>query len=283
MWALRGLSLDIAPGEVVCLLGPSGCGKTTLLRVAAGIEKPSGGRVLINEREVAGPNRFVPPEGRNVGLMFQDFALFPHLRVAENVAFGLRRLDPANRRQRVARWLERMRLSAHARAWPHTLSGGEQQRVALARALAPGPALMLLDEAFSALDTSLRAAVREESLAVLRESRTPTLLVTHDAEEAVVVAVLGWGEPGDECAGHDSEYGGEGERAEKDPAHPRSSPLAEGQHEAGLGEGDRDGSADSEGLEDSLGRAVLRVAPDHEESGDERHQDDDPACDAHRL
>ena len=177
----------IAPGEVHCLVGPSGCGKTTTLRLVAGLEEVQAGRIGIDGRTVAEPGRSVPPEERRVGLMFQDFALFPHLRVADNVGFGLRGLDAAARRRRVSRLLERMRLGAHARSWPHTLSGGEQQRVALARALAPEPALMLLDEAFSALDTTLRAAVREESLGVLREAGTPTLLVTHDAEEAVQV------------------------------------------------------------------------------------------------
>ena len=177
----------IGPGEVHCLVGPSGCGKTTTLRLIAGLEDVQAGRIEIDGAAVGEPGRDLPPEERRVGLMFQDFALFPHLRVADNVGFGLRRLDGAARRERVARWLERMRLASHARSWPGTLSGGEQQRVALARALAPEPALMLLDEAFSALDTSLRAAVREESLGVLREAGTPTLLVTHDAEEAVQV------------------------------------------------------------------------------------------------
>ena len=181
------VSFAIRPGEVHCLVGPSGCGKTTTLRLIAGLEELQAGRIAIDGRTVAGPGRSLPPEDRRVGLMFQDFALFPHLRVADNVGFGLRGLASASRRERVARWLERMRLASHARSWPHTLSGGEQQRVALARALAPEPALMLLDEAFSALDTSLRAAVREESLGVLREAGTPTLLVTHDAEEAVQV------------------------------------------------------------------------------------------------
>jgi iron(III) transport system ATP-binding protein len=181
------VGFDIAAGEVHCLVGPSGCGKTTTLRLIAGLEDVQAGRIEIGGRVVAEPGRSVPPEERRVGLMFQDFALFPHLRVAENIGFGLRGLDGGSRRERVARWLERVRLTAHAHSWPHTLSGGEQQRVALARALAPGPALMLLDEAFSALDTSLRAAVREETLGVLREAGTPTLLVTHDAEEAVQV------------------------------------------------------------------------------------------------
>ena len=133
------------------------------------------------------PARSLPPERRRVGLMFQDFALFPHLRVGENVAFGLNGRDRRGRDRRVAELLAAVNMSAYAKVYPHTLSGGEQQRVALARALAPEPELMLLDEAFSALDTSLRAQVREETLTLLRDAGTPTLLVTHDAEEAIRV------------------------------------------------------------------------------------------------
>jgi iron(III) transport system ATP-binding protein len=180
-------SLAIPRGEVHCLVGPSGCGKTTTLRLVAGLEEIQEGRVELNGRLLAEPGNALPPERRRVGLMFQDFALFPHLSVAENVAFGL---AGAGRRERAARTsalLARVDMARHARSYPHTLSGGEQQRVALARALAPAPELMLLDEAFSALDTELRAAVREETMAVLREAGTPTLLVTHDAEEAIRV------------------------------------------------------------------------------------------------
>jgi iron(III) transport system ATP-binding protein len=184
---VRDVDLRIEPGEVHCLVGPSGCGKTTTLRLIAGLEPLQAGRILIDGRLVAEPGWSLPPEQRRVGLMFQDFALFPHLRVIDNVAFGLRHLDRAARLATAEAWLLRVNMAAHARSWPHTLSGGEQQRVALARALAPEPALMLLDEAFSALDTTLRAAVRDETLGVLRESGTPTLLVTHDAEEAIRV------------------------------------------------------------------------------------------------
>jgi iron(III) transport system ATP-binding protein len=179
--------LAIPPGEVHCLVGPSGCGKTTTLRLVAGLEEIQAGSVSLSGRALAEPGRSLPPERRRVGLMFQDFALFPHLSVAQNVGFGLASLRSREREARVARLLERVDMTRHARSYPHTLSGGEQQRVALARALAPGPELMLLDEAFSALDTELRAAVREETLAVLREAGTPALLVTHDAEEAIRV------------------------------------------------------------------------------------------------
>ena len=183
--ALNGFSLDIPPGEVVCLLGPSGCGKTTLLRIASGIEKPSGGRVLINGDEVAGPNRFVPPERRGVGLMFQDFALFPHLSVLDNVAFGLKSLPKAAAAREALGLLARVGLAHMASAYPHTLSGGQQQRVALARAIVPRPAVMLMDEPFSGLDVQLREAMQEETLSLLRETRSTSMIVTHHPEEAM--------------------------------------------------------------------------------------------------
>jgi len=186
--ALRGVSLDVAPGEVLCLLGPSGCGKTTLLRVAAGIEKPSAGRVLINQQEVAGPNRFVPPEARNVGLMFQDFALFPHLTILGNVAFGLRALPKAEARREAQFALARVGLAHMSGEYPHTLSGGEQQRVALARAIAPRPSVLLMDEPFSGLDVQLRDYMQEEALAILRETRATCVIVTHDPDEAMRLA-----------------------------------------------------------------------------------------------
>jgi iron(III) transport system ATP-binding protein len=185
IYALAGFSLDIAPGELVCLLGPSGCGKTTLLRVAAGIEKPSAGRVLINEREVAGPNRFVPPERRGVGLMFQDFALFPHLTILENVAFGLKGLPSEEARREAFFMLSRVGLERHASDYPHILSGGQQQRVALARAIVPRPAVMLMDEPFSGLDVQLRESMQEETLGLLRETRATSMIVTHHPEEAM--------------------------------------------------------------------------------------------------
>jgi iron(III) transport system ATP-binding protein len=183
--ALKGFSLDIAPGEVVCLLGPSGSGKTTLLRIASGIEKPTGGRVLINGLEVAGPERFVPPERRNVGLMFQDFALFPHLSIRDNVAFGLKSLGREVAGREALAALARVGLEHYANAYPHTLSGGEQQRVALARALLPRPAVMLMDEPFSGLDVQLRERLQEETLALLRETRATSLIVTHAPAEAI--------------------------------------------------------------------------------------------------
>ena len=184
-FALRNLSLDVAPGEVVCLLGPSGCGKTTLLRVAAGIEKPSRGRILINEREVAGPTRFVPPEQRSVGLMFQDFALFPHLSILDNVAFGLKSLPRKEAEREALAVLSRFGLEGSASDYPHILSGGQQQRVALARALVPRPAVMMMDEPFSGLDVQLRESIQEETRALLAETRATSIIVTHHPEEAM--------------------------------------------------------------------------------------------------
>jgi iron(III) transport system ATP-binding protein len=183
--ALAGLSLDVAPGEVVCLLGPSGCGKTTLLRIIAGIEKPSSGRVLIDGREIAGPQRFVPPEQRSVGLMFQDFALFPHLTILDNVAFGLRSLPREEQVREATSALARVGLERYAGQHPHVLSGGQQQRIALARALVPRPAVMLMDEPFSGLDVQLRDQMQEDTLALLRETRATSLIVTHNPEEAM--------------------------------------------------------------------------------------------------
>jgi iron(III) transport system ATP-binding protein len=176
--------LSIAPGQVTCLLGPSGCGKSTTLRMIAGVERPDAGRVAIDGRTVSGPGIEVPPEDRSVGLMFQDFALFPHLTVAGNVGFGLSGRREA-RAARVAEMLERVNLSALADKHPHQLSGGEQQRVALARALAPRPRVMLMDEPFSGLDNRLRDGIRDVTLDLLKEEGTAVLLVTHEPDEAL--------------------------------------------------------------------------------------------------
>ncbi|MDQ3699434.1 MAG: ABC transporter ATP-binding protein, partial [Chloroflexota bacterium] len=185
--ALDGVSLTVARGEVLCLLGPSGCGKSTLLRLAAGLEPLQTGRVVIAGRTVADARRALPPEARDVGMVFQDYALFPHLTVLENVAFGLHRMPRAARRARATDMLERVELGDRAGSYPHVLSGGEQQRVALARALASRPAAMLLDEPFAGLDTRLRQRVRQDSLRLLQESGAAVLLVTHDPEEAMAL------------------------------------------------------------------------------------------------
>ncbi len=183
--SVRGVSLDVTPGEIVCLLGRSGCGKTTLLRLAAGLERPASGRVLINDREVSGPSVFIAPEKRGVGLMFQDYALFPHLTILANVMFGLTDLPRSAAEKEARRVLGRVGLDGYADAYPHTLSGGEQQRAALARAIVPRPAVLLMDEPFSGLDRLLRESVREETLAILRETRATCTIVTHDPEEAM--------------------------------------------------------------------------------------------------
>jgi iron(III) transport system ATP-binding protein len=186
--AVRGVSFDLEPGEIVCLLGPSGCGKTTLLRIAAGIERPQSGRVLIDDLEMAGPKQFVPPERRNIGLMFQDFALFPHMSIIANVAFGLRGLRRADALNEARHALKRVGLEDYENDYPHRLSGGEQQRVALARAIVPRPQVMLMDEPFSGLDQRLRDNVRAETLALLKETRATAMLVTHDPVEALGLA-----------------------------------------------------------------------------------------------
>lgn len=186
--AVSDFSLDIAPGEIICLLGHSGCGKTTLLRIVAGIERQQSGRVLVNGREIAGPARFLPPEKRGIGLMFQDYALFPHLSILENVTFGLTSLQRGEAEVEALAALKRVGLETYAGEYPYALSGGEQQRVALARAIAPRPSVLLMDEPFSNLDQRLRDSVREETLAVLRETRATCIIVTHDPEEAMRLA-----------------------------------------------------------------------------------------------
>ena len=185
---LDNVSLSAGPGEILCLLGPSGCGKTTALRLAAGLEELQSGRILLNGSVVAAPGFHVPPEERSVGMVFQDFALFPHLSVLNNVLFGIPRGDDTARLARAHEVLDQVGMNSFAAAFPHTLSGGQQQRVALARALAPRPRLLLLDEPFSGLDSRLRSQVRDETLHIVKDSGTTTLIVTHDPEEAMYMA-----------------------------------------------------------------------------------------------
>lgn len=186
--ALRGIDLEIAEGSLLAVLGPSGCGKTTLLRCIAGFERPDAGTIRLGGQVVSGPGVDVPPERRRVGIVPQEGALFPHLDVARNVAFGLRRVGRSETAARVDELLELVGLAGLGRRRPDQLSGGQQQRVALARALAPRPAVVLLDEPFAALDASLRSAVRAEVAAVLRSTRTTAMLVTHDQDEALEMA-----------------------------------------------------------------------------------------------
>ncbi|BBY77152.1 ABC transporter [Mycolicibacterium parafortuitum] len=185
---LRGVDLDMAPGSITAILGPSGCGKTTLLRILAGFEDPDSGTVRIAGDTVAGAGVSVPVHRRRVGLMPQEGALFPHLSVGENVAFGLNRADRRRADAEVAHWLGVVGLDGLADARPHEISGGQQQRVALARALAARPRVLLLDEPFAALDSGLRTRVREDIAAILRDAGTTAILVTHDQAEALSLA-----------------------------------------------------------------------------------------------
>jgi len=185
---VKGVSLRLDQGQVTCLLGPSGCGKSTTLRIAAGVDRQTSGRVLVDGKVVSDDTHHLPPEKRSIGLMFQDFALFPHLSVADNVAFGLRGVGKAEKAARVNELLERVHLPDAGDKYPHQLSGGEQQRVALARALAPRPRVLLMDEPFSGLDNRLRDGIRDETLSLLKDEGTSVLLVTHEPDEAMRMA-----------------------------------------------------------------------------------------------
>jgi iron(III) transport system ATP-binding protein len=182
------LSFGVEEGEIGCLLGPSGCGKTTVLRLIAGFERPAHGDIRIREKLLASSRVSTPPEQRRIGLVFQDYALFPHLTIAKNVSFGLRHLSTAEASAQTREMLSLVRLTAEAEKYPHEISGGQRQRVALARALAPKPDLLLLDEPFSNLDIELREKLGLEVRALLRQLSTPALLVTHDQHEAFSIA-----------------------------------------------------------------------------------------------
>ena len=185
---IKGVSLELNEGEIGCLLGPSGCGKTTLLRIIAGFEIVQGGEVIIAGQQVSSGSKIVPPEQRNIGMVFQDYALFPHLSVIENIAFGISKSDRRARRKTVDHLLELVGLEGAGKAYPHELSGGQQQRVALARALAPEPKLLLLDEPFSNLDVTLREKLTVEVRDILKASGITALMVTHNQFEAFSVA-----------------------------------------------------------------------------------------------
>jgi iron(III) transport system ATP-binding protein len=184
----ENLSLTLADGDIGCLLGPSGCGKTTVLRCVSGLERIQGGRIALNGTWIAEPDRSVPTEERKVGMVFQDYALFPHLTVADNIGFGLRDASRTDKAVRVGEMLELIGLASLSRKYPHEISGGQKQRVALARALAPSPRLLLLDEPFSNLDVDMREKLGLEVRAILKHLNTSALMVTHDQHEAFSIA-----------------------------------------------------------------------------------------------
>ncbi|WJH36486.1 ABC transporter ATP-binding protein [Paenibacillus sp. CC-CFT747] len=181
---MDGFSLSLEQGEVAAVLGPSGQGKSTLLRLIAGLEIPAEGSIAVGGVTLVDERTFLPPEKRGVGMVFQDYSLFPHLTAARNITFGLHRMSPKERAVRLREMLELVRLTGCEARYPHELSGGQQQRVALARALAPGPRLLLLDEPFSSLDAELRASIRSELKAILAQAGMTCLVVTHDRADA---------------------------------------------------------------------------------------------------
>ncbi len=185
---LKDVSLSIQKGEILSILGSSGSGKSTLLRLIAGLEIPSSGSITINEKVIASSTHFVLPEKRGVGMVFQDYALFPHMNVVQNIQYGLRRLNRSQKEQRVEELVELTGLADLKKRYPYELSGGQQQRVALARAIAPNPSLVLLDEPFSNLDTDLRIKIREELAVILRKTMMTTVFVTHDLEDVSILA-----------------------------------------------------------------------------------------------
>ena len=185
---VRDFSIDVQRGEIISLLGPSGCGKTTVLRAIAGFQPVQSGRIVLMRREVSSPTVHVPPERRKIGMVFQDYALFPHLDVAANVGFGLHAMTAVDRQRRVAELLQLVGMTELAHRSPHELSGGQQQRVALARALAPRPEILLMDEPFSNLDVDLRERLAIEVRNLLKQTGTTAIIVTHDQHEAFAVA-----------------------------------------------------------------------------------------------
>jgi iron(III) transport system ATP-binding protein len=185
---VQNVSLRLDQGEIGCLLGPSGCGKTTLLRAIAGFEPVRAGHIDLQGRTVAAVAQRVPPQHRDIGMVFQDHALFPHLTVDGNVGFGLQQLSKTERAARVQEMLELVGLQGMGQGWPHELSGGQQQRVALARALSPKPRLLLMDEPFSSLDTTMRESIAREVRAILKHAKATALMVTHDQNEAFAMA-----------------------------------------------------------------------------------------------
>ena len=181
------ISLSLFPGEVLCLLGDSGCGKTSLLRLISGLEKEDSGEIFINEEIISSKKFSALPENRPVSMIFQDYALFPHMTVYQNIAYGVSTLQKEQKKSKIDKIIRDLDIQEHLKKYPHELSGGEQQRVALARAIAPEPLILLMDEPFSGLDRSLREYIREETISLLRNSQAAIILVTHDPEEAMLV------------------------------------------------------------------------------------------------
>jgi len=185
---LTSVSFAIEPGEIACLLGPSGCGKTTVLRAIAGFIAPEAGEIRLGDQVISNADRVVPPEQRGMGMVFQDYALFPHLSIADNIAFGLGRMASSEKQRRIKEVLDLVELPDLSKRYPHELSGGQQQRVALARALAPDPRLLLMDEPFSNLDTDLRRQLSQEVRQILKRRGIAAIMVTHDQQEAFTLS-----------------------------------------------------------------------------------------------
>lgn len=194
---IDNFTFSMKKGEIVGVLGESGSGKSTLLRLIAGLETPSEGKIRISDRTVVDDQSFVPPEQRGVGMVFQDYALFPHLTVAKNIEFGLHQLPRSERQARVREMIDLVQLTGLEQRYPHELSGGQQQRVALARALAPKPALLLMDEPFSNLDADLKASIREELRHILKKAEMTCLFVSHDQQDvdAICDRAIRFGQP----------------------------------------------------------------------------------------
>lgn len=204
---VQDFRLQLQRGQTACLLGPSGCGKSSILRAIAGFEPLRSGRIRLGDVMLSRPGYAMPPEHRHVGMMFQDYALFPHLNVQQNIAFGLRQHSRAQRQQRTLHMLELVGLREALNAWPHELSGGQQQRIALARALAPEPALLLLDEPFSNLDTELRERLAQEVRDILQATSQTAILVTHNHREADIMGhCVGTLQPGAGATWHHPEH-----------------------------------------------------------------------------
>lgn len=185
---VKGVTFGIEKGKIASLLGSSGCGKSTLLRLISGLEEPREGSIMINNKIVVDRNTYIPPEKRSVGMVFQDYALFPHMTVAGNIIYGLEGVNRKERYNRLKEVIELVHLEGYERRYPHELSGGQQQRVAIARALAPKPDLLLLDEPFSNLDSDLKEKIRMDLLAIIKKVGITSILVTHDIEDAKVLS-----------------------------------------------------------------------------------------------